>query len=299
MTDAFFVPLADRGIVALTGDDTTEFLQGLVTNDISTASDTRAIYAALLTPQGKYLHDFFVLRLGEALCLDCDANRLEDLSRRLSRYRLRAKVDIADASDRFELFALFGKDALPHAGLSAEEGGAAPFAGGTAFVDPRDPLLGARAVLPAGEGTGKIEAAGFTPVDRQEYDILRMSLGIADGDPEIEPEKSFPMEYGLDELHGISFTKGCYVGQEVTVRMKTRGLVRKNLVSVKIDGAAPAAGAELRMGDTVAGELRAACGATGIALVRTEALAKARAEGVPFEAGSSRLYPQASAARSG
>lgn len=292
MTDAQFIPLIDRGIVSLSGYDSTEFLQGLVTNDVATVSADRTIYAALLTPQGKYLHDFFVLRSGDALYLDCDAHRIEDLVRRLSRYRLRAKVTIEDASDRFRLFALFGEAALQRVGLTADEGRAGSFADGIVFVDPRNAALGGRAVLPGGNGAQRLEAAGLSPSDRQAYDMLRMSLGIAAGDPEMEPEKSFPMEYGLDTHHGVSFTKGCYVGQEVTVRMKTRGLVRKRLVPVRIDGSAPQVGAELQIGSKAAGELRAACGAAGLALVRIDALEQALADGAPFEAGTARLYPR-------
>ena len=292
MTDAQFIPLTDRGLVSLSGDDSTEFLQGLVTNDVAAVAGDRAIYAALLTPQGKYLHDFFVLRSGDALYLDCDARRIEDLVRRLSRYRLRAKVTIEDASDRFRLFALFGGAALQRVGLTAGEGRAGSFADGIVFVDPRSAALGGRAVLPGENGAQCLQAAGLSPSDGQTYDTLRMSLGIAAGDPEIEPEKSFPMEYGLDALHGISFTKGCYVGQEVTVRMKTRGLVRKRLVPVRIDGSAPEIGTELQIGSKAAGELRAACGAAGLALVRIEALEQALADGAPFEAGTARLYPQ-------
>jgi hypothetical protein len=292
MTDAEFLPLTDRGIVSLAGDDATGFLQGLVTNDVTTASDDRVIYAALLTPQGKYLHDFFVLRSDHALYLECDARRLEDLVRRLSRYRLRAKVDISDASDRFGVYALFGSEALQRVGLAADEGRATRLADGIAFVDPRNAALGARALLPGDDGAQRLKEAGFSPSNGSTYDTLRMSLAIAAGDPEIEPEKSLPMEYGLDELHGVSFTKGCSVGPEVTVRMKTRGLVRKRLVPVRIEGGTPVVGTALHWGNKTVGELRAICGAAGLALVRIDALDEALTDGTPFEAGASRLYPQ-------
>ena len=293
MDDARFAALTDRALVSLTGEDTTGFLQGLVTNDVSAVSEERAIYAALLTPQGKYLHDFFVVSSGGALFLECEARRIADLIARLSRYRLRARVAIEDASDRLKVFAVFGEDALQRVGLAAREGSAAPLDSGRVFVDPRSAALGARALLPGASGAATLQGAGLSPSDREPYDTLRMSLGIAAGDPEIEPDKSYPMEYGFDALNGISFSKGCYVGQEVTVRMKTRGLVRKRLVPVRIDGDTPETGAPLQLDGKAAGELRAACGPAGLALVRVDVLEQALAEGVPFAAGTTLLYPMA------
>lgn len=293
MTDARYTLLPDRAIIRVAGEEAREFLQGLITNDIADASDMRAIYAALLTPQGKYLHDFFVLQVSDFYYLDCQQHRREDLLKRLKRYRLRAKVEIEDLVESFDCFALFGRDALPMSGISPDAGSVGPLGKGFAFVDPRRTDLGLRAILPPDLDVATLEERGFNAATKESYDILRLSMGIAEGAPEIEPEKSFPMDYGLDELNGVSFNKGCYVGQEVTVRMKTRDLVRKCLVPVRIDGPAPAIGASLRLEGTTAGELRGLAGPVGIALVRKEALDRAYADNLAFETEEARLIPGA------
>ena len=291
MTDLHHVALPHRCIVTVSGGDAAEFLQGLITNDMELVSRDRAIYAALLTPQGKYLHDFFVMAAEDGFHLDCEIQRRQDLITRLSRYRLRAQVDIQDTGTEFEIYALTGSDVMARLGLTGEEGSAASFAGGLAYGDPRAQALGARACLPAGTGEQNLREAGFEKGDVASYDALRFSLGVADSAPEIEPEKSYPMEYGLDRLNGVSFSKGCYVGQEVTVRMKNRDLVRKCLVPVKIDGAPPAIGTSLTLEDAPAGELRGVAGDAGLALVRKDLLDQAISDGKPLTADSAQLYP--------
>ncbi|MBT5049785.1 MAG: folate-binding protein YgfZ [Rhodospirillaceae bacterium] len=291
MNDARYTPLSDRAVLRVAGEEASDFLQGLITNDMADVSETRAIYAALLTPQGKYLHDFFILKIADSYYLDCERHRREDLIKRLTRYRLRAKVIIEDADDSFDCFALFGKDATQIAGLPRDAGSLRPLGKGVAFVDPRRIALGVRALLPPEDGVSPIERCGFSASAESEYHVMRVSLGVAAGDPEIEPEKSFPMDYGLDELNGVSFTKGCYVGQEVTVRMKTRDLVRKRLVPVRLEGPALPVGTILQLDNSVAGELRSVVDTNGLALVRIEALDKALAAGLTFNADNTQLFP--------
>jgi len=161
MTDLHHVALPHRCIVSVSGADAREFLQGLVTNDMELVSRDRAIYAALLTPQGKYLHDFFIMGTKDGFYLDCEEQRRQDLITRLTRYRLRAQVAIRDAQPEFDIFALTGTDVSARLGLSAEPGAAAGFAGGLVFNDPRAPDLGARACLPVGTGAKSLEDAGF------------------------------------------------------------------------------------------------------------------------------------------
>ncbi len=268
MTDLHYVVLPHRGIVSVSGGDAADFLQGLITNDMELVSPDQAIYAALLTPQGKYLHDFFVMAAEDGFYLDCENQTRQDLITRLGRYRLRAQVDIRDIATEFDIYVLTGSDVIARLGLTGEEGAAAGFAGGLAYNDPRAIALGARAYLPTGTGEQSLLEAGFEKGALAPYDAHRFSLGIADGTPEIEPAKSYPMEYGLDRLNGISFSKGCYVGQEVTVRMMNRDLTRKCLVSVKIDGVPPAIGTRLELDGANAGELRGITGDAGLALVR-------------------------------
>lgn len=202
-----YVLLADRGVVELAGEDVVQFLQGLVSSDVNRLAETRAIYAALLTAQGKYLHDFFIIKIGEAIYLDCEAARAADLKRRLGFYRLRDKIAIEDASDRFEVAALMGADALEPASLSLEPGAAAPLAGGIAFTDPRLSALGARALLPAGTAAATLEEQGFAAAERADYDRLRLGLGVPDGSRDLDVEKAFALEGNLEELHGSISTR--------------------------------------------------------------------------------------------
>src|SRR6185437_6251126 len=152
MAERSFVALTGRGILEIAGEDRQTFLQGLVSNDIAKVTAERAAYAALLTAQGKYLHDFFIVAIGDATLLDAEAARLSDLKRRLDLYKLRSKVTVAAASERYIVAAAFGDDALAALGLPAERGTACAFAGGIAFADPRLAELGARLVLPRAEG---------------------------------------------------------------------------------------------------------------------------------------------------
>lgn len=283
-----WVALADRGLIAVAGADACDFLQGIVTNDMDTVSDSRAVYAALLTPQGKYLHDFFVFRIGGVLYLDCEAARRDDLMRRLAIYRLRADIAIEDASDGFAVYALFGADMWDAAGIAPREGAAAPFGGGAAYADPRTTALGARAAVPSDRAVQVLAEAGFAEADHATYDRLRIGLGVPDGSRDMEPAKSLPLEYGLGDLNGVDFDKGCFIGQEVTARMKRRGLVRKRLLPIDIDGAPPAPGATVQRGDHEAGVIRAILDGAGLALLRLDRIAP---EGPGLTAGGARITP--------
>src|SRR5258707_15691447 len=152
MSDDVYTVLEGRGVLEIGGDDRREFLQGLISNDPRKLSPTRALYAAFLTPQGKYLHDFFLADAGETLLLEGEQARLADLQRRLSIYKLRAKVTIANATERFVVAAAFGPGAIARLGLSGDAGAAAPFAEGIAYADPRLPALGARLLPPRAAG---------------------------------------------------------------------------------------------------------------------------------------------------
>ena len=156
-----YVTLPSRGILAIDGPDRAAFLQGLVSNDVTQAGPSRAIYAAFLTPQGKYLHDFFVVELGGKLLLDCEAERLADLQRRLKMYKLRSKITLEDVSTQFSVTAAFGAGALEALGLPAEAGAAAPLGDGVVFVDPRLPGLGCPRHSAARDGSVGAGACGL------------------------------------------------------------------------------------------------------------------------------------------
>jgi len=286
-----YVTLPSRGILAIDGPDRAAFLQGLVSNDVTQAGPSRAIYAAFLTPQGKYLHDFFIVELGGKLLLDCEAERLADLQRRLKMYKLRSKITLEDVSAQYSVTAVFGADALEALGLPAEPGEATPLGDGVAFADPRLPGLGARAILPRGSEGEVLEPAGFSAVDLASYDRMRLEAGVPDGSRDMVVEKAILLENNLDELHAISWQKGCYMGQELTARTRYRGLVRKRLFPVIVEGALPEPGTLVMLGDKEAGEVRSGSGDRALALLRLEEIAKAEAEGVSLLAGEAKLTP--------
>ncbi len=282
MAEKSFVALGERGLLAVAGEDRRAFLQGLISNDVEKVSAARAIHAALLTAQGKYLHDFFVLALGETLILDGEAARLADLQRRLGLYRLRAKVALGPAADDLAVFAAFGRDALAAP--------AAPFAGGIAFVDPRLAALGARLVAPSAPTAAALSALGFAEAPFASYDRLRLGHGVPDGSRDLTVEKAILLESGYDELNGVDWQKGCYIGQELTARTKYRGLIKKRLMAVRVEGALPAPGTKVMLGDQEAGELRSGQDGIALALLRLDAVAAASA-GRTLVAGAARLMP--------
>jgi folate-binding protein YgfZ len=290
MAQKSFVALGERGLLAVEGEDRRAFLQGLISNDVEKADASRAIHAALLTAQGKYLHDFFVVSLGETLILDGEAARLADLQRRLGLYRLRAKVTLAPAAGDLGVFAVFGGEALAVLGLSNEPGAAAPFAGGVAFVDPRLAALGARLVVPKEASAAALRALGFSEAEFAAYDRLRLAHGVPDGSRDLAVEKAILLESGFEELNGVDWQKGCYIGQELTARTKYRGLVKKRLMGVRVDGALPAPGTPVMLGDKEAGEMRSGQDGIALALLRLDAVAAAGA-GQPLTSGAARLTP--------
>lgn len=285
MPDARFVVLEDRGVLAVSGLDRRAFLQGLISNDVEKIGPAQAGYAALLTAQGKYLHDFTMAESGEAILLDGESARLGHLKRRLSIYRLRAKVAIEE-QPQLAVAAAFGNTALAILGLPAEPGAARSCFEGVAFVDPRLAALGARCILPRGNARSVLSGLGLAEAGFETYDRWRLDLGIPDGSRDLVPEKTVLLEAGFDELHGIDWNKGCYIGQELTARTKYRGLIRRRLMPVVIDGPAPAPGQIIFAEGRDVGEMRSSRGERGIALLRIEAF-----DGRRLTAGDATLTP--------
>jgi len=268
MTDCLYTALPQRGLISVSGDDAREFLQGIISNDINKVSESSGIYAAFLTPQGKYLYDFFIIQQGDSLLIDCEADRLAEFFKKLKMYKLRSKVELADVTTDFEVFALFGEKADSKAGQAVD--------GGVIFNDPRLASAGARAILPKGTGAAALNGLGIAPSDANAYDTHRLALGLPDGSRDLIVEKSTLLENGFDELNGVDWDKGCYMGQELTARTKYRGLVKKRLLPVAIAGDAPEAGTIIKSDGKEVGEMRSSRGTQGLALIRIEA----------FEAGS-------------
>ncbi|MEA1674228.1 folate-binding protein [Nitrospirillum sp. BR 11163] len=265
--------LADRGVLALTGPDARVFLQGLITNDVRRVSPSQAIYALLLTAQGKFLHELFLTAQvdaggDETLLIETEAARAPDLLRRLSMYKLRSKVALTDGSARWAVgVALDGAvgDAAPGAAWTI----ATPEGPAIAYVDPRHAGLGLRLLLPR-------PLAESLPDAADAYARRRLELGVPDGSRDLVPEKSIPLENGMDSLSAVAFDKGCYMGQELTARTHYRALIRKRLMRVTaIDGQAlPPAGTPVVWGDRDVGEMRSSLGAQGLAVLRIEDVEK-------------------------
>ncbi len=284
------VILESRGVLAVTGEDRVAFLQGLVSNDMRDVTVDRAVYTLLLTPQGKYLHDFMVASDGEALLLDVEAARRDDLLHRLKTYRLRSKVALEDRSARFTVAALVGPGVLECLGLSTEKNGAAtPFAGGVAFTDPRRPELGARAIVPTG---ADLESHGFPPLPFAVWDQQRLHLGIPDGSRDLEVEKAIPLENNMDTLNAISWDKGCYIGQELTARTRYRALIRKRLFPVDVQGPLPAPGAPVLRGEHEAGEMRSGSETKAIAMLKLEDVKQYEQDKIIFRTANATLIPR-------
>jgi folate-binding protein YgfZ len=254
--------LPERGVIEVTGADRVAFLQGLVSNDVAAAAPGRAVWAALLTPQGKWLDDFFIFAAGERLLLDCERARVPEIVQRLSRYRLRADVQIAPVA--------------MHVGAAADPVADMP----VAAPDPRLPEAGWRFL-----STTDVVTDDTAPDSVADWDLHRLRLGLPDGSRDLEREKSVLLEAGFDELGGVSWTKGCYMGQELTARTKYRGLVKRRLVPVHVEGVTPPPGTPVMRDGAEVGTMRSARETSGLALLRLDAL------GERLRCGSAMLAP--------
>ena len=278
MPSIAYTHLTNRGIISVTGSDSRDFLQGIISNDITLVSPNKTIYAALLTPQGKYLFDFFISQSGEKLLIECEKDRLPDLMRRLRIYKLRANADLVDETETYSICAIWGDDAAQATGLDNERGLAHEISGGTQFIDPRLNTAGVRSVLPIEAAGAQLQSLAAESESLCDYDLHRLKLGLPDASRDLVVDKAILIESGFDELNGIDWNKGCYMGQELTARTKYRGLVKKRLTSVFIEGAAPEPGTPIMVGDKNAGEMRTSNAGHGIALLRLDQLNNEAAE---------------------
>ncbi len=252
--------LPSRGVIRVGGPEAAEFLQGLITNDVEKATEDTAIYAALLTPQGKILFDFFVVKSGGGFLLDCHGEYAAALAKRLSMYRLRANVEIEDLSEAWTVIAVFGAGEHPNIG----------------FADPRLAGLGTRVLYPVSDGPAQID--GAVAATEEDYLIWCLSHGLPNIPQDAGQDKTFLLEANFDELNGVDFTKGCYVGQELAARMKHRAKVRKRLMPVTFTGARPEPGTPIMAGEREIGSLRSGIGDRAIALIRLDRFEQAASE---------------------
>ncbi len=248
---AMVAELPARGVIEVAGADRVSFLNGLVSNDVARAAPGQAVWAAMLTAQGRYLADFFIYFDGERLLLETQANAVPGLISRLNRFRLRAAVRVSDVSDGFRTYAVWH-------GMPPEVPLTAP--------DPRLHEAGCRLLC---------DGALRTTATADEYAAFRLGLGLPDGPPDLEPEKTLLLEAGFDELNGIDWQKGCYLGQELTARTRYRGLVKRRLVPVTVAGALPPAGTPVLSEGMEVGTVRSGSGGLALATLRLDALNKA------------------------
>jgi folate-binding protein YgfZ len=282
-------------MIRIGGDDRRAFLQGLISNDINLCLSDKPIYAALLTPQGKFLHDMFIVDIGDAFLVDCEGDRADDLLKRFSQYKLRAKVTLENVSAAYDVWAMGNnlevgvsrsdqqtppplRGRLGGGAISNPDGGnnvgppplTPPSRGGEYhrpifYTDPRLSGLGSRIVVKKGASVGDIRGVDFAI-----YDKHRLTLGVPDGSRDMIVEKSTLLECNLDRLNAISWTKGCYMGQELTARMHYRALVKKRLFPVKITGPDPAFGSVIQLNGEDIGDMRSSCGDVGLAMLSVE-----------------------------
>jgi hypothetical protein len=263
--------LPSRALFRLTGSDRSEWLQGLITNDLDQLKTGGALYAALLSPQGKILFDFLTYDTGESFLIDCEAISLEPLMKRLSMYRMRSDVAL---------------NAEPGLGVISS---CTPLDTDLSFVeiaasDPRLEKLGYRMVGDPEQMRRTFEAQGHSVDGEEVYRDYLIKLGVPNGGADFVPSKAYPLESNFEELNGVSFTKGCFIGQEVVARMKHKTTLKKRLLPITSEDGDLVAGSDLSAGGSKAGTIISSTGKSGLALIRLEEWHKAIAENIPVSA---------------
>ncbi|MBW8903532.1 MAG: folate-binding protein YgfZ [Bradyrhizobium sp.] len=275
--------LPERGVVKVAGEDARKFLNGLLTADIAKVSPQRPAYAALLTPQGKIMIDMIVAEApagdGGGFFLDCPRALCPNLVERLNFYKLRAKVIAEDLSEMLGVMAVWDGPGETEYGLC--------------YADPRLPELGMRCMLPPHLASDAAPDLGAALVDANEYEAHRITLGAPRGGLDFYYNDAFPHEADMDQLNGVDFEKGCYVGQEVVSRVEHRGTARKRVVPVAFEDFAAEAGVVIRAGDTDVGVMGTSVGGTGrgLAMLRLDRAGEAMAAGTPLMSGGMMLRP--------
>jgi folate-binding protein YgfZ len=270
--------LPDRGVVKVAGDEARTFLNGLLTADIGQVTPQSARFAALLTPQGKIVVDCIVAEGADGLFLDCPRTLAAALVEKLKFYKLRAKVAIEDLSSALAVLAIWDGTGNATQGLT--------------YTDPRLAALGRRVILPAGLVPQAAADLGAQLADPSAYEAHRIALGVPRGGLDFAYGDAFPHEADMDQLNGVDFAKGCYVGQEVVSRMEHRGTARNRVLPVAADGNAPGAGIPVMAGDKQVGLSGSGIGSQGLAMLRLDRIADARAAGLALTAGGVTIHPR-------
>jgi tRNA-modifying protein YgfZ len=277
MTQAKIALLPDRGVVSVTGADARTFLDNMITNDMGHLKDGCALFTGLLSPQGKVLFDFFVVPVEGGYLLDVARERSADLAKRLAMYKLRAAVVIADVSADAVVFVVWGDD--PHS------------FGQASFIDSRLAALGLRVYSKPSHVIDDAKATNGFAGSAADYHAHRIALGVPEGGQDFAYGEVFPHEVLMDQLNGVSFTKGCYVGQEIVSRMEHRGTARKRFVRVTSATPLSPRGTDVFAGDVAIGLMGSSDGMNGLALLRLDRLAEFAAKGVGLTVGGHPLIP--------
>ena len=270
---AAFLP--DRGVVKVSGEDARNFLNGLVTTDVTKLRPGLSRFGALLTPQGKIIVDFLITEApvdnGGGFHIDCPRALAQGLATKLGFYKLRAKVAVENLSDSIGVLAAW--DGTPAAQPDLT------------FADPRDSALGFRILVPEELKQKVASLIGADLVDSSTYEAHRIACGVPRGGLDFIYGDAFPHETNMDRLHGVDFDKGCYVGQEVVSRMQHRGTARTRTVKVLLDGPSPEPGTAILADDKPVGTIGSTAGTTGLALIRIDRVTEALDAGRSLSAG--------------
>lgn len=268
--------LLSRSVVKVTGDTARGFLNGLATSDIGKVAPGAPRFAALLTPQGKIIADFIVVEAppkdGGGFFLDCPRALAAELTTKLNFYKLRAKVMVEDLSETLGVMAVWDGVGDTNCGLC--------------YPDPRLKALGLRVMLPPHLAKDAAADLGAALTDEAAYEAHRIALGVPSGGRDFQYGDAFPHEADMDQLAGVDFEKGCYVGQEVVSRVEHRNSARSRLVPVTFDAGVPDDGVPVMAGDKQVGTIGSTANGHGIALLRLDRVADALAAGTPLTADS-------------
>ncbi len=274
--------LPDRGVVKVAGAEARSFLNGLLTTDVTRVTPEQARFGALLTPQGKIIVDCIVAEApaadGGGFFLDCPRALAPNLVEKLNFYKLRAKVICEDLSAVLGVMAIWGGTGSTEYGLI--------------YADPRLPALGQRVMLPPHLAKEAAADLGAEPMEATAYEAHRIAQGVPRGGLDFIYGEAFPHETNMDQLAGVDFDKGCYVGQEVVSRMEHRGTARNRVVLVAVEGFAPEAGIPVMAGDKQVGTTGSHAGQSALAMLRLDRIADARAAGTPLMAGGIAIEPR-------
>ena len=231
------ITLEDRGFIQVTGLEAKDFLQNIVTNDIEKVSNNSTVFSSILTPQGKYLFEFFVLKLKDSYLLECEKKSSAEIIKLLNFYKLRSKVDFIDLSEKYVAAVVSLEKFKEMNGSNLSKGSTTGYGDDPVYIDPRNDKLGAKIISKLENIHLTIKKLNLKISDKKNYYNKSFELGIPQIDLNKLKDKIFGIENNLDELNGIDFKKGCYIGQENTSRIKLRNKLRRRILPIqKISG---------------------------------------------------------------